>query len=63
LNNLSAHRTLLELSVVGLQAKISVPYDDVYSLGFYVPEPLYKVGYVMAKAISTDDGPQGLRHS
>jgi hypothetical protein len=60
LNNGSAHRTLLELSVIGLQARIPVPYDDVYSLGFYVPEPLYTVGYVMAKAISSDDGRQGL---
>ena len=60
LNNLGAHRTLLELSVIGLQAKDPVPFEDVYSLGFYVPEPLYKVGYVMAKAIAADDGPQGL---
>jgi len=60
LNNLSAHRTLLELSIIGLQAKIPVPYDEVYSLGFYVPEPLYKVGYVMARAIAADDGSQGL---
>ena len=37
-----------------------MPFDDVYALGFYVPEPLYKVGYVMAKAIATDEGPQGL---
>ena len=60
LDNLSTHRTLLELSVVGLQAKTAVPYDDVYALGFYVPEPLYKVGYVMAKAIAVDGGPGGL---
>ena len=60
LNTLGAHLTLLELSVVGLQAKTPVPFDDVYALGFYVPEPLYKVGYVMAKAIATDEGPKGL---
>ena len=60
LNQLGGHLTLLELSVVGLQAKTPVPFDDVYALGFYVPEPLYKVGYVMAKAIATDEGPQGL---
>jgi len=60
LNNLSSHRTLLELSVVGLQAKTPVPFDEVYALGFYLPEPLYKVGYVMARAIARDDGPQGL---
>ena len=60
LNNLGADRTVLELSVIGLQAKKPVPYDDIYALGFYVPEPLYKVGYVMAKAIAIDEGPQGL---
>jgi len=60
LNNLGAHVTLLELSVVGLEASKPVPYDDVYALGFYVPEPLYGVGYVMAKAIATDEGAQAL---
>ena len=60
LNNLHNHLTLMELSVVGLEAKKPVPFDDVYALGFYVPEPLYKLGYVMAKAIATDEGPQSL---
>ena len=57
---LNAHLTLLELAVVGLEAKVPVPFDDVYALGFYVPEPLYKVGYIMAKAIAVDEGPQRL---
>jgi hypothetical protein len=60
LNKFADHRTLLELAVVGLQAPKPVPFEDVYSLGFYVPEPLYKVGYVMAKAIATDEGPDAL---
>ena len=60
LNTLSSYRTLLELSVIGLQATNPVPFDDVYALGFYIPEPLYKVGYVMAKAVANDEGPQGL---
>jgi len=60
LNNLHNHITLLELSVIGLQAKQPAPFDDIYALGFYVPEPLYKVGYVMAKAIAADEGPQSL---
>ncbi len=60
LNAMGDHRTLLELSVVGLEAKQPVPYDDVYALGFYIPEPLYKIGYVMAKAIAVDEGPQSL---
>ena len=58
--NLRAHRTLLELSVIGLQAQEPVPFEDVYSLGFYLPEPLYKVGYVMARAIALDAGAQAL---
>ena len=60
LNNLGRHRTLLELSVVGLEAPHPVPFDEVYNLGFFVPEPLYKVGYVMARAIASDEGAQAL---
>ena len=60
LHNLRTHRTLLELAVVGLQAKDAVPYDDIYALGFNVPEPLYKLGYVMAKAVVSAEGPEGL---
>jgi hypothetical protein len=48
--------TLLELSVTGLDAPQPVAFKDIYSLGFYVPEPLYKVGYVMAKAIDHEAG-------
>ena len=53
---LSNDVTLLELSITGLNAAVPVPFDDVYALGFYVPEPEYKLGYVMAKAIATDQG-------
>ncbi len=53
---LSNDVTLLELSITGLNAQIPVSFDAVYSLGFYVPEPEYKLGYVMAKAIATDRG-------
>ena len=60
LKHLGAHRTLLELAVVALQAPDPVPYDDIYALGFYVPEPLYKLGYVMAKALAQDQGPGAL---
>jgi hypothetical protein len=60
LNSPKAHRTLLELSVIGLQAPQPVPFEDVYALGFYVPEPLYKLGYAMAKAIATDEGAAAL---
>ncbi len=48
--------TLLELSVTGLNAPDPVPYDEVYAIGFYVPEIEYKLGYLMAKALATDKG-------
>ena len=52
--------TLLELSVDGLRATDAVSFDDVYDVGFFGHGVLYDVGYVMAKAIAEDDGPQGL---
>ena len=52
--------TLLELSVVGLNATEAVPFDDVYDVGFYGHGVLYNIGYAMAKAIVENDGPQGL---
>jgi hypothetical protein len=60
LHHLSDHATLLELSVTGLEAPKPVPFEDIYALDFYVPEPLYKLGYAMAKAIATDLGPSTL---
>ena len=48
--------TLLELSITGLNAPVPVTFNAVYALGFYVPEPEYKLGYVMAKAIAADQG-------
>jgi len=56
LSQLGNSRTLLELSVTGLEAAKPVPYDNVYALGFYMPEILYKLGYVMARAIAVDEG-------
>jgi hypothetical protein len=52
--------TLLELSITGLNAPNPVPFDKVYALGFYVPEPEYKLGYVMAKMIAADRGNQAI---
>lgn len=52
--------TLLELSVTGLDAPDPVPYAAVYSIGFYVPEIEYKLGYVMAKALAIDKGDAAL---
>jgi hypothetical protein len=52
--------TLLELSVTGLRSANAVSYDDVYDVGFLGHGVLYNIGYVMAKAIVENDGPQGL---
>jgi len=52
--------TLLELSVIGLRSANAVPFDDVYDVGFLGHGVLYNIGYVMAKAIVENDGPQGL---
>ena len=52
--------TLLELSITGLNAPDPVPFDQVYALGFYVPEIEYKLGYLMAKAIAKEHGDEAI---
>ena len=51
--------TLLELSVHAITTS-SIDYDQIYALGFYGDEILYALGYVMAKAIATERGPQAM---
>lgn len=51
--------TLLELSTHAL-ATGAVEYDGIYELGFYGDEILYSLGYVMAKAIERERGPQAI---
>jgi len=48
------------MSVLSLSALDAMPYDDVYEVGFLGSGVLYNIGYVMAKAIADNDGPQGL---
>jgi hypothetical protein len=60
LSQLHDSATLLELSVIGLNAVDAVPADDVYSVGFHGHGVLYDMGTGMARAISESDGPQGL---
>ena len=60
LEHLHGSVTLLEISITGLHASEPVPFDDVYEVGFYGHGVLYDIGYVMAKAIVENDGPQGL---
>jgi hypothetical protein len=60
IRNVRDSLTLLELSVAGLNTNDSVPFDDVYALGFYGRSTLYNIGYVISKAISDNDGAQGL---
>jgi len=57
---IEAHATLLEMSVISLQAPQPPNYSDVYELGFFVPEPLYALGYVMAQAIQKAGGDAAL---
>ncbi len=60
MKRLRASATLLDLSVIGLNAATPAKYDDVYALDFYTPEILYKLGYTMARAIAAADGASGL---
>jgi hypothetical protein len=60
LSHLLESATLLEMSVVGLNATEAVPFDDVYAVGFYGHGVLYDIGTAMARAIAESDGPQGL---
>ena len=56
LQRLRDQATLLELFVVGLETPKQVPFDRVYALGFDAPEPLYKLGHAMTKAVVNDLG-------
>lgn len=49
--------TQLDLSLTALTAEEPIDYEDVYALGFYGPDqPLYYLGYAMAKAIEASKG-------
>jgi hypothetical protein len=52
--------TLLDMSVLSFESPAPLAYDDVYAVGFYGHGVLYNIGYVMAKAIADDDGPEAL---
>jgi len=56
----SRSSTLLELSVHALISGSSLSYDDIYALGFYDDEILYALGYLMAKAIAAERGPEAV---
>ncbi|WP_183816788.1 hypothetical protein [Tunturibacter empetritectus] len=43
-----------------MAARQSLPYDDVYAVGFLGHGLLYGIGYVMAKAIVDSEGYGGL---
>ncbi|QWT21263.1 hypothetical protein KPL74_04510 [Bacillus sp. NP157] len=51
---------LLEMSVISLEAKPGMSYDDVYGMGFYGHAILYNISYAMARAIVEADGASGL---
>jgi hypothetical protein len=53
--------TQLDMSVIALTADPQYNYDRAYALGFYGPDqPLYYLGYAMAKAIAQKQGPAAL---
>ncbi len=51
--------TLLELSTHAVATR-AMDFDSIYDLGFYGDEILYALGYVMAKAIEREQGPQAI---
>jgi hypothetical protein len=60
ISRVEAGATLLDMSVVSLTARQSLPYDDVYAVGFLGHGLLYGIGYVMAKAVVESEGREGL---
>ena len=47
---------LLDMVLVGVTANPALDFDDVYSVGFYSDQPLYYLGYAMAKAVAEKEG-------
>jgi len=52
--------SLLEMSVDAFAVKSPMKFHDVYAVGFYGHGILYDIGYVMAKALVADRGPDAL---
>lgn len=52
--------SLLEMSIISLEAKGGMAYDDVYGVGFYGHAILYNIAYAMARSIVEVDGAAGL---
>lgn len=60
-NNMSGLVTMLDLTLIGLTAEQPVDYRKAYALGFLSEDqPLYFLGYEMAKAIERKKGPKRL---
>ena len=52
---------LLDMSLVALTAERPIAYDKAYAISFYGPDqPLYYLGYTMAKAIASKKGEKRL---
>lgn len=53
--------SLLDVSLVALTADQPISYEKAYGVGFYMPsQPLYYLGYVMAKAVAEKSGSKRL---
>ncbi|MGJ0239562.1 hypothetical protein ACQEPB_13745 [Novosphingobium fluoreni] len=46
----------MELSIHGLSTDVSASPSEIYALGFYGDEVMYSIGYVIARAIATEEG-------
>ncbi|MES2986998.1 MAG: DUF5700 domain-containing putative Zn-dependent protease [Pseudomonadota bacterium] len=59
-NMVGSSITLLGLSTHALTSGSTIPYEDIYGLGFYGDEILYSLGYVMVRAIAKEQGNAGV---
>lgn len=56
INLVKRSTTLLALSTHAIVSHSTIAYDDIYALGFYGDEILYSLGYVMSRAIASEQG-------
>lgn len=60
-NNMSGLVTMLDLALIGLTSEQPIDYGKAYALGFLSEDqPLYFLGYEMAKSIERKKGPKRL---
>ena len=60
IRGLRNEKQLLELAIRALTTGGEIDYQSAYEAGFYGEQPLYYLGYAMAKTIATADGDAAL---